>query len=97
MFRLLLLSAVLLPACAVTSAPIPVRGDLDPLVGEWSGSYSSPTTGRQGAEDSTFTTFSGTIENDVLEGNFTSYLEPSGRRVSGTWYVRRTRKTPVPR
>jgi hypothetical protein len=166
MFRFVMrVAALVLAACAVNSAPIPVQGDLDPLVGEWSGSYSSTATGRQGSivftlvagrdtatgdvmmtpsvlehgptaplrpeewaglhhqvlrirfvrcegnqvtgwlnpyqdpdsGDSTYTKFSGTIANDVLEGTFVSHFEPSGRRITGTWYVKRARKVPAPR
>lgn len=165
MLRFVMLAGLILEACAVTSAPIPVRGDPDPLVGEWSGSYASVETGRQGSivftlvagrdtatgdvvmtpsalehgptaplrpedraglhhqvlrirfvrcegtrvsgwltpyldpdsGDSTHTTFAGTIVNDVLEGTFVSYLEPSGKRVSGTWSVKRAKKTPAVR
>lgn len=42
--------AVLLAGCAGTqSAPVPVRGDLMPMAGEWRGSYESPALGRSGS------------------------------------------------
>jgi hypothetical protein len=62
------------------------------LVNGWLNPYPDPES-----EDSVLTTFTGTINHDVLEGTFTSYFQLSGRRVTGTWYVKRARKTPIPR
>lgn len=43
-------SLVLLAACSSSQpAPVPVRGDLDRLHGEWRGSYELPSTGRGGS------------------------------------------------
>lgn len=41
--------AMLLGGCQAASLPVPVRGTLEPLVGEWVGEYSSPETGRGGS------------------------------------------------
>ena len=51
--RLVTLSAAaLLSACSSLPTPVPVMGpesDLNALVGEWSGDYSNPETGRSGS------------------------------------------------
>jgi hypothetical protein len=47
-----LIAAALLTACASRPTPVPVMGltsDLNALVGEWSGDYSNPETGRSGS------------------------------------------------
>jgi hypothetical protein len=149
-------AAAALGACAGPGLPIPVRGDLTPLVGRWEGEYTSRQTGRvgsivftlaAGADTATgdilmipaapepppsvppqadvpravpqvlrvsfvrcegsgvsgwvepyaypetgeqvLTSFDGVITGDRIEGTFTSHLELSGRRTSGTWQVRR--------
>lgn len=46
------IAAVLLAGCASRPAPVPVigpRSDLSALVGDWSGEYNSPETGRSGS------------------------------------------------
>lgn len=145
-----------LAGCVTPGAPIPVRGDVSPLVGHWEGDYSSSETGRVGsivftleagkdtasgdilmipasaetpgdvtrAPDPTrrspqvlkvsfvrcegnqvtgwldpytdpdtgervYTTFEGVLQDDRLEGTFTSLAELSGRRTSGKWMVKR--------
>ena len=47
-----LTAAALLASCATQPTPVPVIGpttDLNALVGEWSGDYSNPETGRSGS------------------------------------------------
>ncbi len=50
----------------------------------WLEPYPDPDTGER-----TSTTFEGLIKGDRLEGQFTSYLELSGRRRVGKWTVSR--------
>ncbi|MBM4186036.1 MAG: hypothetical protein FJ206_01875 [Gemmatimonadetes bacterium] len=38
-----------LGGCQATTLPVPVRGTVEPLVGEWAGEYVSPETGRSGS------------------------------------------------
>ena len=38
--------ALLLVGCSAPSTPVPVRGSVEPLVGEWVGDYQSQETGR---------------------------------------------------
>lgn len=50
--RPVLLAVVLATACATNPAPVPVTGapgDVSALVGEWSGEYRSPESGRSGS------------------------------------------------
>lgn len=141
--------------CAGPSTPIPVEGDVQILVGEWTGEYASPQTGRVGSISFTLaagadtasgdilmvptnagppesldqrdpnyrpprllrvsfvrcegrqvtgwidpypdpdtgemvrTTFDGTVENGTITGSFTSYVDHAGRRITGTWKVKR--------
>jgi hypothetical protein len=153
---LVLLAALAMAACVAPGTPIPVRGNLEPLVGEWTGYYSSLETGRKGSivftlkagadtasgdvlmipnqeqlgptaptrfdqpgpgprmvqinfvrcegnevtgwmnpypdpdtGEQTYTTFTGVINGNRLEGSFVAYTELSGRRSTGKWSVKR--------
>ena len=52
--------------CHPTAAPVPVRGTVDPLVGEWLGEYSSSETGRSGSIVFKLTAGRDTATGDVL-------------------------------
>ncbi|MGE0439293.1 MAG: hypothetical protein AB7L66_02445 [Gemmatimonadales bacterium] len=55
-----------LGACHVTSSPVPVRGSVEPLVGEWAGEYVSKETGRTGSIVFTLEAGADTARGDVL-------------------------------
>jgi hypothetical protein len=50
----------------------------------WMNPYRDPDTG-----DTTYTTFTGTINNDELVGTFVAVGEATGNRLTGTWKVKR--------
>lgn len=52
--------------CTGPGTPIPVRGDLEPLVGRWEGEYSSPQTGRVGSIVFTLAAGTDTARGDIL-------------------------------
>jgi hypothetical protein len=154
--RLTPLAALVMAACVVPATPIPVRGNLEPLAGEWSGYDSSAETARQGSivftlkagtdtasgdvlmipnreelgpsaptridppgpgprvirinfvrcegnevtgwmnpypdpdtGEATYTTFTGIIKGNRLEGTYVAYGESSGRQSTGKWSVKR--------
>lgn len=60
------LIATVLAACAGPGTPIPVRGDVEPLVGQWQGEYSSPATGRVGSIVFTLRAGTDTARGDIL-------------------------------
>jgi hypothetical protein len=53
-------------ACAGPGSPIPVRGDVEPLVGRWEGEYSSRETGRVGSIVFTLRPGRDTATGDIL-------------------------------
>ncbi len=53
-------------ACGVSGTPVPVRGDLAPLVGEWVGEYSSAEAGRTGSIVFTLAAGRDTALGDVM-------------------------------
>jgi hypothetical protein len=55
-----------LSACANTSAPVPVRGDVARLQGQWVGEYSSVESGRSGSIVFTLKAGSDTAYGDVV-------------------------------
>jgi hypothetical protein len=59
-------AALLLAGCAFQGSPIPVRGDVQPLVGEWVGDYSSRETGRVGSIVFRLQAGTDTASGDVL-------------------------------
>jgi hypothetical protein len=59
-------AALLAAACNAPGSPIPVRGNLEPLIGEWSGYYTSVEAGRQGAISFTLAPGRDTASGDVL-------------------------------
>ncbi len=61
-------SSILLAAaaCGAPSTPVPVRGNLTPLVGEWVGEYSSAETGRVGSIVFTLAAGRDTAVGDVM-------------------------------
>ena len=63
---LILPAALLLTACATAGTPIPVRGDVQPLVGHWEGEYSSSETGRVGSIVFTLEAGRDTASGDIL-------------------------------
>ena len=63
---LTLLGLVGLAGCATPGAPIPVRGDVSPLVGRWEGDYSSAETGRVGSIVFTLGAGRDTASGDIL-------------------------------
>lgn len=52
--------------CAGPGSPIPVRGDVTPLVGRWEGEYASPQTGRVGSIVFTLRAGTDTAMGDIL-------------------------------
>ena len=58
--------ALLLVGCSAPSTPVPVRGSVEPLVGEWVGDYQSQETGRSGSIVFTLTAGTDTAQGDVL-------------------------------
>lgn len=68
MARMTLLNGVLLAgvACVGPGLPVPVRGSVEPLVGEWVGEYSSRKTGRSGSIVFTLEAGKDTAKGDVL-------------------------------
>ena len=60
------LTTLVAAACVAASTPVPVRGNLTPLVGEWSGYYTSVETGRQGSIEFTLKAGTDTASGDVL-------------------------------
>jgi hypothetical protein len=52
--------------CAGPGTPIPVRGNVEPLVGEWRGDYSSVQTGRVGSILFTLRAGTDTASGDIL-------------------------------
>lgn len=62
----LALVALALGACVGPGTPIPVRGDVEPLVGEWRGEYASPATGRVGSIIFTLRPGVDTARGDIL-------------------------------
>lgn len=63
---MLALAAGLVAGCAGPQTPIPVRGDVEPLVGRWEGEYSSRETGRVGSIVFTLRPGRDTATGDVL-------------------------------
>ena len=57
---------ILLGACTAPGAPVPVRGDVEVLAGQWSGVYSSNETGRSGSVQFSLIVGSDTATGDVL-------------------------------
>jgi len=55
-----------LTACSAPQSPVPVRGKVDPLVGEWTGEYTSRETGRSGSIVFTLVAGKDTATGDVL-------------------------------
>jgi hypothetical protein len=52
--------------CAPVGSPVPIRGDVSALVGEWDGDYESPDTGRHGSIVFTLRPGQDTASGDVL-------------------------------
>ncbi len=52
--------------CQAPGMPIPVRGSIDPLVGDWAGEYVSPETGRTGSIVFSLVAGRDTASGDVL-------------------------------
>lgn len=66
---LLALTAATVSACASSASSIPVLAsteDAGPLVGKWSGDYSSPVTGRSGSIVFTLTSAGDSAHGDVV-------------------------------
>ncbi len=61
-----LMALAALGGCSATGAPIPVRGDVSPLVGHWEGEYSSTETGRVGSIVFTLVAGRDTASGDIL-------------------------------
>ena len=57
---------VTLAACGAPSTPVPVRGNLGPLVGDWVGEYASTETGRVGSIVFTLEAGRDTAVGDVM-------------------------------
>ena len=55
-----------LAACGAPSTPVPVRGNVGPLVGDWVGEYSSTETGRVGSIVFTLAAGRDTAVGDVM-------------------------------
>jgi hypothetical protein len=78
--RLVVVAAMVLTACTAPGSPVPVRGHLDPLIGEWSGSYFSSETGRHGSIVFTLRAGQDTATGDVLMVPNRDDLGPSAPR-----------------
>jgi hypothetical protein len=52
--------------CRATVSPVPVQGTIEQLVGEWSGDYFSPATGRRGSILFRLDAGKDTAQGDVL-------------------------------
>jgi len=61
-----LLTLMVLAGCSAPGMPIPVRGDVSPLVGHWEGEYSSSETGRVGSIVFTLVAGQDTATGDIL-------------------------------
>ena len=61
-----MLLPLLLGACVAPGAPIPVKGDVEILQGQWSGVYSSNETGRSGSVQFNLVAGTDTATGDVL-------------------------------
>ncbi len=57
---------VLAAACGAPGTPVPVRGDLTPLVGEWVGQYTAAEAGRVGSIVFTLAAGRDTAVGDVM-------------------------------
>jgi len=72
----LLLAGSAVLACGGPSTPVPVRGDIAGLEGQWVGDYSSRESGRSGSIVFTLTAGSDTAQGDVI-------MVPSDLRMRG--------------
>lgn len=59
-------AALLVAACGAPGSPVPVRGNVEQLVGEWVGEYTSTETGRSGSIVFTLAAGRDTAVGDVL-------------------------------
>ena len=67
--RATLVGVLLLSACALNPAPVPVSGttsDIEALVGQWSGEYRSVETGRSGSILFTLEAGTDTAHGDIV-------------------------------
>lgn len=60
------IGVVLITGCNVQGSPVPVRGNAEVLVGEWSGHYRSDITGRNGSIVFTLQAGRDTAYGDIL-------------------------------
>ena len=83
-----LMISLLLGACVAPGTPVPVKGDVQTLVGYWSGEYSSIESGRSGSIMFNFVAGTDTAQGDVLMipawpgPNYTSQYVPPEEPVS---------------
>ncbi len=77
---------ILVAACVGPGMPVPVRGSIEPLVGEWIGEYSSTETGRSGSIVFTLEAGKDTAKGDVLMVPANIALPPAAIRTDDPNY-----------